>query len=374
MSSIARNLRTAGTCRRGSQGLLAAYCPRRLASRAARPGTPGLIAPGPGLTLPRIPEDLWQFSPTRSDGAAFAANLLRTGIGRATDWEVSREIGTFLHATLEHFVGARAKEIDFAFDIAISLSTSPTSWRRPEEIDQRRIVLTFRVAHTVGWVNLMPVLTLLEAEHELLPAFFYHRLNDSLSRWFRVFDVVEAKYAWESWSERIEEDEAERKAECQEEGIPFEPHTTSEEPRLPDCVRVRPRGRASNIPALAKTPAARRLVEAVGRLFRVSRRTRCPKLDPQERDDMFYDTDPAVPLISLAFGEHDVVTEMLNMELETSGQVEPEPWPILMIDGTDPASIRRAFRHAGCALDTLVEASRTLSLVPGFEPMARETP
>jgi hypothetical protein len=89
---------------------------------------------------------------------------------------------------------------------------------------------------------------------------------------------------------------------------------------------------------------------------------------------MFYDTDPAVPLISLAFGEHDAVTEMLNMELETSGQVEPEPWPILMIDGTDPASIRRAFRHARCALDTLVEASRTLSLVPGFEPMARETP
>lgn len=88
---------------------------------------------------------------------------------------------------------------------------------------------------------------------------------------------------------------------------------------------------------------------------------------------MFYDTDPAVPLISLAFGEHDVVTEMLNMELETSGQVEPEPWPILMIDGTNTASIRRAFRHAACALDTLVEASRTLSLVPGFEPMARET-
>jgi hypothetical protein len=333
-----------------------------------------LIAPGPGLTLPRIPEELWQFSPARSDGAVFAANLLRAGIGRAADWESSRDIGKFLHATLERFVGPRAKEIDFAFDIAISLSTSPTSWRRPEEIDPRRILLTFRVAHTVGWVNLMPALTLLDREHELLPAFFYHRLNDSLSRWFRVFDVAEAKYGWESWRERIEEDEAERKAECEREGTPFEPQTASEEPRLPDCVRTLRRVSVSNIPALARTPAARRLVQAVERLFQASRRTRCPKLDPQEREDMFYDTDPAVPLISLAFGEHDVVTEMLNMELETSGQVEPEPWPILMIDGTDPASIRRAFRYAGCALDTLVEGSRTLSLVPGFEPMARETP
>jgi hypothetical protein len=373
MSAITRSFRAAGTSRRRSQGLLATNSPRRLASRAARPGTPGLIAPGPGLTLPRIHENLWQFSPRRGDGALFAANLLRAGIGRADDWELSRDIGKFLNATLERFVGARAKEIDYAFDVAISLSTSPTSWRRPEETDPRRILLTFRVAHTVGWVNLMPVLTLLEAEHELLPAFFYHRLNDSLSRWFRVFDVVEARYGRESWRERIEEDEAERKAECEQEGIPFEPQATSEEPRLPDCVRTLPRGRISKIPRLAGSPAARRLVQAVGRLFQVSRRTRCPKLDPQEREDMFYDTDPAVPLISLAFGEHDVVTEMLNMELETTGQVEPEPWPILMMDGTDPASIRRAFRYAGCALDTLVEASRTLSLVPGFEPMARET-
>ena len=178
MSPIARSFRAAGTSRRGSQGLLATNSPRRLASRAARPGTPGLIAPGPGLTLPRIPQDLWQFSPRRGDGAVFAANLLRADVGRPEDWESSRDIGKFLHAALERFVGTRAKEIDFAFDVAISLSTSPTSWRRPEEIDPRRIALTFRVAHTVGWVNLMPVLTLLGAEHELLPAFFYHRLND----------------------------------------------------------------------------------------------------------------------------------------------------------------------------------------------------
>ncbi len=83
---------------------------------------------------------------------------------------------------------------------------------------------------------------------------------------------------------------------------------------------------------------------------------------------MFYDTDPAIPLTTLAFGDHDIVTEMLNMELETSGQVEPEPCPVLVIDGTDPASIRKSFRFADVALDTLAAASRTLSLVPGFEP------
>jgi hypothetical protein len=319
-----------------------------------------------------VQDTLWQFSATRGDGALFAANLLRAGIGRPEDWEASRNVGKFLEATLQRFVGDRAKEIDYAFDIALSLSTSPTNWRHPEEVDPHRILLTFRVAHTVGWVNLMPALTLLENEHELLPALFYHQLDHSLSRWFRVFDVQEAKCCWESWSERREEDEAERREECDREGIPFEPVPTPEEPRLPGCIRALPRSRVRNLQTLAKSPEAERLIGAATRLYQVSRRYRCPRIDAQDREDLFYDTDPAVPLISLAFGEHDVVTEMLNMELETSGQVEPEPWPILMIDGTDPASIRRAFRCAGCALETLVAAAQTLSLVPGFEPITRD--
>ena len=374
MPRIARDFGTIGQSRRRPEGLLAASTPRRLAARAARPGTPGLIAPGPGFSLPRLEEPLWQFSPTRNDGAAFAANLLRAGIAHPEDWEATRQIGKFLQKTLERFVGDRANEIDYGLDMAVSLTTSPMSWRQPEEIDPRRILLTFRVAHTVGWVNLTPALELLRAEHELLPTVFYHYLNNGVARWFRVFDIQEARYCWESWSERHEEDEAERKAECERDGTPFEPGQAPEEPRLPDCIGKLPRSKMPDPGKLARTEQATRLMEAVRQLHLTSRRARCPRLDSPEREDMFYDTDPAIPVMSLAFGEHDVVTEMLNMELETSGQVEPEPCPILLMDGTDPASIRRAFRCASVALDTLAAASRTLALVPGFEPMARENP
>jgi hypothetical protein len=69
-----------------------------------------------------------------------------------------------------------------------------------------------------------------------------------------------------------------------------------------------------------------------------------------------------------------VITEFLNMELDGAGQVETEPWPILKMDGTDPRSIRKAFRCANVALDTLEAASRTLSLVPGFEAMVTHNP
>jgi hypothetical protein len=83
-----------GTARDGgprSKGLRAAVSTRRLAARAARPGTPGLIAPGliapgPGLCLSRLQERQWHFSGNAAlaDSAQFATNLLRAGVADPT--------------------------------------------------------------------------------------------------------------------------------------------------------------------------------------------------------------------------------------------------------------------------------------------------
>ncbi len=368
-----------GTARDGgprSKGLLAALSPRRLAARAARPGAPGLIAPGPGLCLPRLHERDWLFSDKAAlaDGAQFAANLLRAGVADPDDWRATRKVGDFLQRTIERFVGDRAAKIDYAFDVAFCLGTTVSSWRAPEEINPQRVLLTFRVAHTVGWVNLTPALNLLNAEHELLPSAFYWWLRDSLSRWFRVFDVQEARWRWESWIEMRDEDEAARKEECEREGVAYEPADTLEEPRLPECIRNLPRRRTADVLKLARSAETSRLMQAAERLNRICRRASCPNLAQEDREDLFPDTDPPVPLVALAFGEHDVVTEFLNMELETAGQVELEPWPVLKMDGTDPRSIRRAFRCATAALDTLEAASQVFSHVPGFEPMVKHNP
>jgi hypothetical protein len=115
-------------------------------------------------------------------------------------------------------------------------------------------------------------------------------------------------------------------------------------------------------------------MQAAQDLYRISRHAHRPNFDHRNREDLFPDSDPAIPLIAMAFGEHDVITELLNMELETAGQVELEPWPIFKMDGTDPGSIRRAFRCAHVALDTLEAASLVLSLVPGFEPLTKHNP
>ena len=359
-----------------SPGPLAGVSTRGRAARAARPGTPGLIAPGPGLCLPRLQEHHWHFAGSASlaDGAQFAANLLRAGVADPEDWQATRKIGDFLHRTVERFVGDRAAKIDYAFDIAICLGTTASSWRAPEEIDPHKVLLTFRIAHSVGWVNLSPAIELLTAEHDLLPTVFYWWLRDSLSRWFRVFDVQEARWRWESWMEMRDEDEAARKEECGREGVPYEPGEVLQEPKLPRCIREMPRGRLPEVAKLTRSRQTARLMQAAERLKRMSRRTSCPHLDTTDREELFLDTDPPIPLVALAFGEHDVVTEFLNMELETAGQVEVEPWPVLKMDGTDPLSIRKAFRRAAVALDTLEAAAHVLSLVPGFKPMLEHNP
>lgn len=376
MSGIPQDVRTAGHGGARPKGLLAASSPRRLVTCAARPGTSGLIAPGAGLCLPRLQERHCQFSRSVvfTDGAQFAANLLRAGVASPDDWDTTRDIGQFLQRTIERFVGDRAVKIDYVFDIGFCLGTTASSWREPEEINPQRILLTFRVANTVGWANLTPALDLLKAEHDLLPTLFYHWLRDSLSRWFRVFDVHEARWSWEYWSEMRDEDEVESREHCDRDEIPHEHKERLGAPDLPKCIGAMPKGKLPDIARLTRSTEAQRLMHATERLDRISRCARCPTFDAEDREDLLPDSDPPIPVTALAFGEHDVITEFLNMELETAGQVELEPWPILKMDGTDPKSIRKAFRCANVALDTLEAAARVLSLVPGFEPMVKHNP
>jgi len=358
------------------QGLFATHSVRALAARATRSGTPGLIGSGPGFATPRLEQQHWDFSSQArsADAALFAASLIKAGVAVPEDWVASRVLPKFLNQTLVRFVGNRAPSIDYAFDLALTLSPTVERYSSHEqELDPHRVFLSFRVASTVSWVNLSPMLELLEKEHTLLPTIFYHSLELSLSRWFRVFDIQEARCKWDMWMDCREQDEAERREECEREGTPYEPEP-SEEPKLPACILAE-MPRLSQPPmSFARTTKTKKLIGAVESLCLVSHRARCPELDPQEREDLFPDADPPIPLLALAFGEHDAVIEFLNMELEASGQVDIEPWPILKMDGTDPRSIRQAFRLARAALDTLVAASRVLALVPGFEPLRTYNP
>src|SRR2546421_236365 len=106
-----------------------------------------------------------------------------------------------------------------------------------------------------------------------------------------------------------EEDEAERKEECECESVPYAPGERLVEPNLPDCVEKMLRGKLPELLTLARGVRAVRLIQAAQHLSGISRRVRCPRLDTQDREDLFPDSEAAVPVTALAFGEHDVITE-----------------------------------------------------------------
>lgn len=270
-------------------------------------------------------------------------------------------------------MGERASAIDRAFSIYLHLGPTGDCYRSGgEEPDPHRVLLSLRVVDHVSWVNVTPALELLQREHELLPSFFYHSLHAAMSHWFRVFDIDDARWRWADWIEMRNDEEEESKAECERKGEPNDPAAQLEEPKLPACIQPEIPPLPRPAPSLARSRKAKQLIAAIDALAQIAQVPHPPinRLSEEDREDLFPDADPDVPMLALAFGDHDAVTEVLNEELEIAGQVELEPWPIFKLDGTDPDSIRNAFACAGLALDTLAAASRVLLLIPGFEPMS----
>ncbi len=276
---------------------------------------------------------------------------------------------------LRQFVGERAQVIDRAFSLYLTLS--PTVDRigaENEEPRPERVLLSFQVIDTVAWVNLMPALDLLAKEHELLPSFFYHSLHEAMSRWFRVYDLQDARLRWDDWVEMRAEEDAYQKAACEREGAEgaaYEPTHLPEEPAWPSCVQPAMPDLPRPALSLARGKHAQALLRAVDSLASTSRRPHPPlvTLSEEDREELYVDSDPDVPMLALAFGDHDVITEFLNEEIESAGQVSLEPWPTIKIDGTQADSIRDAFACADVALETLAAAARLLLLVPGYEPL-----
>ncbi len=375
MPGITPLIRTARSRARPATGLLTQASTRYLCARASRPGTPGLIAPGPGFRIPRLRPEHYAFANRTCSvkAADFASNLLRAGVAHPGDWAATRRVAPFLQQTLRRFVEERSSSIDRAFSLQLDLSpTCGVGWTK-EHADLRRILLSFRVIDHVTWVNLTPALELLNKEHRLLPSVLYHSLTSAVSRWFRVFDIEEARCRWENWVSMREEEEEYSRADSEQSGALYEEGVKREEPRLPDCIQPTMPILPQSAVSLARSRKTKQLMAAVEDLARIAQLPYPPLTQPfseEDRQEIFPDADPDVPMLTLAFGEHDTVTEFLNDEIEVAGQVELEPWPIFKMDATNPVSIREAFTCAALALDTLAAAARVLTLIHGFEPFS----
>src|SRR5690242_8390239 len=147
MQRLASSLGTSGRRAPKPCGLLATATAGRLTARARRPGTPGLIAPGPGFPIPQLRPEHCEFSARAASfyAAQFAQNLLRPRVAQASDWFATRNIGPFLERALKQFVGERADIVDRAFSLYLSLSPTVDRYNnQDEEPRPERVLLSFQ--------------------------------------------------------------------------------------------------------------------------------------------------------------------------------------------------------------------------------------
>jgi hypothetical protein len=153
-----------------------------------------------------------------------------------------------------------------------------------DEIQPERVLLSFQVIDSVARVNLMPALDLLAKEHDLLPSFFYHSLRDAMSRWFRVYDLDDARMRWDDWIEMRAEEEEYRKAECERDGVPYEPTALPVQPAFPPCVQSTMPDLPKPAISLARRKRAKQLIHAVESLAEISRQPHPPLVTLSDGD------------------------------------------------------------------------------------------
>jgi hypothetical protein len=190
---------------------------------------------------------------------------------------------------------------------------------------------------------------------------FYDGLRQSLYRWIRVYDDMDARERIEQMTEWAEGEEDPESYE-----IP------KFEQDLPSCLKDKQRSDTARpltsfpVPAV---PKLRKLVETTIELQRVSHSMERPRLDDEwlERERHYHSLDLLLPAVLLYFRAGDAVMACFDDESEYWGQETPEPNLIVPLRPNDPVSVRQAFAVIGTLMRVLVLTGRIKTLINGRE-------
>jgi hypothetical protein len=186
---------------------------------------------------------------------------------------------------------------------------------------------------------------------------FYDGLRQSLYRWIRVYDDMDARERIEQMTEWAEGEDDPESYE-----IP------KLEQDLPPCLKdgqrsdtVRPLT-SFPLPAL---PWLRELVEATIELHSVSHSMERPMVDEEwlDRERNYHSLDLPLPAVLLYFRAGDAVMGCFDDECEHWGQETPEPNLIIPLRADDQASVRQALTVIETLMQVLLHVVRIRSII-----------
>jgi hypothetical protein len=186
---------------------------------------------------------------------------------------------------------------------------------------------------------------------------FYDTLRQSLYRWIRVYDDLDAR-------ERIEQ--MTEWAEGEDDPVSYEIPKLEQD--LPPCLADK--GSSDSARPLASfpvpaVPRLRELVETTIEMQRISHSIERPRVDEEwlERERHYHSLDLPLPAVLLHFRAGDAVMACFDDECEYWGQETPGPNLIIPVRPDDPASVCQALAVIETLMQVLVLTVRIKSLL-----------
>jgi hypothetical protein len=204
-------------------------------------------------------------------------------------------------------------------------------------------------------------ITELEGAYPGMGRAFYDGLRQSLYRWIRVYDDVDAR-------ERIEQ----MTEWAQGEGDPQSYEIPKLEQDLPPCLTDKQRSDTARPLAsfpIPNVPWLRDLVNATIELQRASDSMERPRVDEEwlDRERNYHSLDLPLPAVLLYFRAGDAVMACFDDECEHWGQETPEPNLIIPLPADDPAGLRQALAVIETLMQMLALTARIKTIIESRE-------
>jgi len=295
---------------------------------------------------------------------ALAQTLVEIDQANESDWiAAEKSPSTLVEHVLRRYLADRgqsalAEHFELSLTLGEAIVDSVYGEAEPASPGQLFFVLNTESSFALGVGD---AINDLEAAQAGLGQAFYDALRQSLYRWIRVYDDLDARERIEQMTEWAEGEDDPESYE-----IP------KLEQDLPPCLKDEHRSGTTRpltsfpVPAV---PWIRELVETTIELERIAHSTERPRLDEEwlESQRSCYSLDLPLPAILLYFRPGDAIMACFDDECEQWGQETPEPNLIIPLRANDPASVRQALAVIETLMQVLVLTVRIKTIIEGQE-------
>jgi hypothetical protein len=299
-----------------------------------------------------------------SDLTALAQTLVEIGLATESDWiEAGNLPSTLVEQVLRRYLADHGQSIiaehfELSLTLGEAIIDSVYGEAEPTSPGQLFFVLNTESSFAMGVGD---AITELEGAQAGMGRAFYDGLRQSLHRWIRVYDDLDAR-------ERIEQ--MTEWAEGEDDPASYEIPELEQD--LPPCLKDKQRPDTARPLAsfpVPDVPWLKKLIETTIQLQRASHSVERPKLDEEwlDRERNYHSLDLPLPAVLLYFRAGDAVMACFDDECEYWGQETPEPNLIVPLRPNDPASVRQALAVIETLMRVLVLTGRIKTLVDGRE-------